>query len=333
MCYTFAVRTASKRPFIVVNYCASRARGAWQQVRQVLEQRGVGFDLHETSAAGEAETRVRAALRDRCRTVAVIGGDGTLSEVTRGFFEECASGTDAPPARVDPAAALAILTGGTGDDFARGLTGQRAPLKTWAERLVEHCRADEPEKTTRLIDALYATVSGGAHSFVCLNAATFGISANVATRVRLQTGAVRRLRGEARFALAAVGALAAWRNRGVRITVDDNSMECATNLLAVVNGQYVGGGMQFVPTARPDDGFLDVIVACGVTRAQAVRELARIHRGGHIANPKVILKRGTRARVETLDSSETLAVEADGDVRGETPAEFQLMPGALRLVW
>jgi len=301
-----------------------------------LELHDVGFDVDETSAAGEAETRVRRALREGYQTVAAVGGDGTLSEVVRGFFE-CASEGDAPPSPLNPGAALAILPGGTGDDFARGLTGRRAPLEEWAERLIAHCRSDDTANTTanttRSLDALYVTASGGAGSFVCLNAATLGISANVLTRVGLQTGTVRRLPGEARFAWAAVGALAAWRNRRVRITVDDQTVECATNLLGVVNGRFVGGGMKFVPSARPDDGLLDVIVACGITRAQAVRELARIHRGGHVANPKVILKKGVRARVETLDPAEALVLEADGDVRGQTPAEFRLMPGALRVVW
>jgi diacylglycerol kinase family enzyme len=63
-----------------------------------------------------------------------------------------------------------------------------------------------------------------------------------------------------------------------------------------------------------------------------VRELARVHSGGHLANPKVKLARGTRVRVETLDARDALGVEADGDVRGRTPAEFRVLPSALRVV-
>jgi len=71
---------------------------------------------------------------------------------------------------------------------------------------------------------------------------------------------------------------------------------------------------------------------CRLSRAGLVRELTRIHRGGHLANPKVKLARGTRVRVETTDESDSLAVEADGDVRGRTPAEFRVMAAALRVV-
>ena len=68
------------------------------------------------------------------------------------------------------------------------------------------------------------------------------------------------------------------------------------------------------------------------TRAGLVRELARVRTGGHLANPKVKLTRGARVRVETFDESDSLAVEADGDVRGRTPAEFVVMPAALRVI-
>ncbi|MDQ3745479.1 MAG: hypothetical protein M3444_13960, partial [Acidobacteriota bacterium] len=108
---------------------------------------------------------------------------------------------------------------------------------------------------------------------------------------------------------------------------------CGTNLLAVVNGIYAGGGMNFSPEASLTDGLLDVLAVCGISRAGLVRELTRVRRGGHLANPKIKLTRGTRVRVETHDPADSLPVEADGDVRGRTPAEFRVMPGALRVVF
>ena len=173
----------------------------------------------------------------------------------------------------------------------------------------------------------------GTQSFICLNAATLGLGAEVAERVSAQNGFMRLLPGEARFALAAVGALACWRERRVSVQVDEGErIECWSNLIAVVNGLYAGGGMMFAPAARVDDGYLDVMTACGVGRAAVLRELPRIYRGGHLANPRVRVIRGTRVRVETLSRKDALIVEADGDVRGRTPIEFRVMPGALRVV-
>ncbi len=50
--------------------------------------------------------------------------------------------------------------------------------------------------------------------------------------------------------------------------------------------------MMLSPEARIDDGKLDVITASGLTRANVVTELSRIHTGGHVNNPKVTITQG-----------------------------------------
>jgi diacylglycerol kinase (ATP) len=346
--------------FVVVNHAAARARAAWPRVRDALARAGLGFEAHESSRPGETEEATRAALSSGFRTVAVVGGDGTLSAAASGYFGPCDSLAEGEsPRAVNPSAALAVLPAGTGDDFARGLSGgRREPLEAWLARLVRHCRAEaegahaededdeddggdedhaglhHPSRSARGVDVLLGSVDGGARRFVCVNAATLGVGAEVASRVAAQGASVRRLPGEARFALAAARSLAAWRNRGVRLRVDEAEWEtCATNLLAVVNGTYAGGGMNFSPRASLTDGLLDVLTVCGLSRAGLVRELARVHGGGHLANPGVKITRGARVRVETLDARDALGVEADGDPRGLTPAEFRVLPGALRFVY
>jgi YegS/Rv2252/BmrU family lipid kinase len=340
--------------FVVVNHTAARARAEWPRVREALARARIRFEAHESARPGETEARTRAAIGEGFETIAVVGGDGTLSAAASGYFEPCAGLAEGErPRAVNASAALALLPAGTGDDFARGLTlGRREPLEAWLARLVGHCRGDITDVagetdvsdksaagfrqtvTTRSVDVLVGSVDGGARRFIYLNAATLGIGAEVSGRVATQGPNLRRLSGETRFALAAVRSLAAWRNRRVRVAVDGREWaECGTNLIAVVNGTYAGGGMNFSPEASLTDGLLDVLAVCRLSRAELVRELARVHRGGHLSNPKVRLTRGTHARVETVDPSESLGVEADGDVRGRTPAEFRVLPSALRVVF
>lgn len=291
---------------------------------------------------------MRAALREGFETIAAVGGDGTLSEVARGFFEPLDETTRAvremseafdettPPRPVNARAALALLPAGTGDDFARSLAGRRQPLDFWLSRLVGHLRrqdGDDAGASAPPADVMLASVDGGARRFLCLNAASIGFSAEVLARVTSHTGAWRRLRGEARFALAAIGALAAWRNREVRISIDDEQLiECDSNLIVVANGAFAGGGMKFAPGARVDDGRLEILTGCRISRAGVVRELTRIHRGGHTVNPKILMTAGAHVFVETTDASAPLGVEADGDTRGHTPATFTVVPAAIRVV-
>ncbi|HLA13217.1 MAG TPA: diacylglycerol kinase family protein [Pyrinomonadaceae bacterium] len=314
-------------PLIIINKVAAKARHVWPEVEAALRQYEIQFDQYETGNAGDATVKTRHELQNGRQLVAVVGGDGTLSEAAEGFF----SFENSPARPVSPEAVLAILPAGTGDDFARGLIGRRARLCYWLDLFIAYCR--HQEAGLRRVDVLEARCDGYSKPFICINASTMGIGGETASRVAAQGQYLRRLPGEARFMMAAVGALAAWRERLVQVTVDDRQPLCAPmNLVAVANGLYAGGGMMLSPDARVDDGKLDVVTASGLNRAAVVRELPRLHSGGHVRNSKVKIMRGERVKIETFSSEDNLLIEADGNVRGKTPVEFRVLPGALRFV-
>ena len=110
----------SQSLFVVVNNAAARARVAWPRVREALTSAGVRFDAHESSRQGETEETTRLALAEGFGTVAVVGGDGTLSAAASGFFESFDALAEGEcPRAVNADASLAVLPAGTGDDFAR----------------------------------------------------------------------------------------------------------------------------------------------------------------------------------------------------------------------
>jgi diacylglycerol kinase (ATP) len=323
--------TSMPRPLIIINNAAAKARRAWPIVRRELEASSIDFDACETAQPGDATRKTRVALNADIAIIAVVGGDGTLSETAEGFFE-FSKNVEEFPRPINPEASLAIFPSGTGDDFARGLMGYRAPLEKWIATFISHCRA-ENAGNTRLVDVLYGLCDGYKTPFICLNASTMGIGGETAARVAAQGKSMRRLSGEARFAAAAMAALVTWRERRVRVSVDEREViEGRMNLAAVANALYAGGGMMLSPEAKIDDGKLDVITASGLNRAQVLRELARIHKGGHLANPKVRILNGEKVRVETFVPEDAMRIEADGNVRGHTPVEFRVMPRALRFV-
>jgi diacylglycerol kinase (ATP) len=320
---------ARSRPLIIINNTAAKARRVWPATKAKLEAHGIEFDFYETRQPGDATERSRSSLRDGCTTVVVVGGDGTLSEAAEGFFDS----NHGPDHRgiLNFDAALAVIPAGTGDDFARGIIGRRAPFEYWLETLIEHCMGSNV--TTRRIDVLDASCENYSHHFVCLNASTMGIGGETAARVAAQKELMRRLPGEFRFMAAALGALAAWRERPVRISVDGRVVtEAKMNLVAVANGLYAGGGMMLSPQATITDGKLDVVTVSGLNRRGVMRELPRIHRGGHVKNPNVNIVQGKHVWIETFGERDGLLIEADGNVRGRTPAEFRVMPSALNFV-
>ncbi|HUS11591.1 MAG TPA: diacylglycerol kinase family protein [Pyrinomonadaceae bacterium] len=319
------------KPLIIVNSAAAEAQKAWPIVRRRLEAAGLAFDFHETAQPGDATTRTRAALRAGINTVAVVGGDGTLSETAQGFFEFSKRIEDVP-SRINPDACIAILPAGTGDDFARSEMGRREPLEKWMDIFVSYCQSPA-ESSVRTVDVLYGLCDGYRTPFICLNASTMGIGGETAARVAAQGKFMRRFSGEGRFAAAALAALAGWRERRVRVSIDDSEViEGNMNLVAVGNALYAGGGMMLSPNAKIDDGKLDVVTASGLSRANVVRELMRIHKGGHVHNPKVRIMQGEGVSIETFSAADAMLIEADGNVRGLTPVEFRLLPRVLRFV-
>jgi YegS/Rv2252/BmrU family lipid kinase len=319
------------RNLIILNHTAAKARRAWPIIQTQIYKARIEYELYETTAAGDATTKTRAALKSGTTNIAVVGGDGTLSETAEGFFE-FNQNLEIVPQPINPAATLAIIPAGTGDDFARGLRTRRASLESWISAFIAHCR-DDKEPASLAVDVLYGRSDGFHAPFICLNASTMGIGGETATRVAAQGNFLRRLSGEFRFLLAALGALAMWRERRVRVTVDGQTVsDSPMNLVAVANALYAGGGMMFSPEARIDDGKLDVVTASGLTRAAVIRELSRIHRGAHIKNPRVNIDYGRIVRIETFMLQDAMPIEVDGNLRGFTPVEFQVLPGALRFV-
>jgi YegS/Rv2252/BmrU family lipid kinase len=303
-------------------------------VRERLGAAGIEVDVHETTSAGDATTATTAALRSGCDTIIAVGGDGTLSETANGFFEWSRGGLQP----IAPNAVMALIPAGTGNDLAHGLGGDCVrTTDEWIDLLLAYLKPADggyPHwMATDAIDVIHGATNDGASHFVVLNAATLGLGPEAAGKVAEQPKGLHFLPGSIRFVLAAVADLVRWRERFVKVTIDGGTpLTCQTNLLGVCNSTYAGGGMMLAPGARVDDGRFDLLLACGLTRMMIARELLRIRRGGHLENPCVRVCTATSVRIEAQTHDDVLLVEADGNLRGHTPAEFRILPSALRLL-
>ncbi|HET6861894.1 MAG TPA: YegS/Rv2252/BmrU family lipid kinase [Pyrinomonadaceae bacterium] len=319
------------RPLIILNNSAARARRVWPMIKSELDAAKIEYDTHVTSAIGDATNRTRLAIHSGATLIVVVGGDGSLSEVAEGYFE-FSSNPEHLPKPINKEVTLAVLPAGTGDDFARGLVGKRAPLNAWIKDLLAKLTSNE-EPATRFIDVLYGRCDDLQTPFICLNASTMGIGGETASRVAAQGKFMRRFSGEFRFLFAALGALAVWRERRVKVSVDGKQIsDGPMNLVAVANALYAGGGMKLSPDARLDDGKLDVVTASGLSRSNVITELSRVHKGGHVHNPKVNITQGEIVLIETLMVQDAMLIEADGNVRGVTPVRFEVIPSALQFM-
>ena len=87
--------------------------------------------------------------------------------------------------------------------------------------------------------------------------------------------------------------------------------------------------MHVAPCAERDDGRFDVVTSAEEGLGRALTKLANLYRGTILQDP--LLQHRTSARV-CIDAEPAVAVEADGQLLGVTPAEFSIVPRALRVL-
>src|SRR4030043_83080 len=115
----------------------------------------------------------------------------------------------------------------------------------------------------------------------------------------------------------------------VEYTKDGEHGERRVCTILLNNGRYGGGGMLPAPNADPGDGFFDLVIIDDITKPDLIMSLPRIYRGTHLTHPKVTLM---RAREVEITPTLTSAVQADGELLGEAPAPFSVLPGALTVI-
>jgi diacylglycerol kinase family enzyme len=125
----------------------------------------------------------------------------------------------------------------------------------------------------------------------------------------------------------------------VRI-IDPGPEEIVTGTtIFVFNAPRYALGLPFVPTARDDDGWLDLLVFCKPGPLQALLYFWKAFRGTHLNDPTVIHR---RIRKIMVISHNRIPVQIDGDPGGHlaalSPSEpeagwcVEVIPGALDVI-
>jgi YegS/Rv2252/BmrU family lipid kinase len=246
--------------------------------------------------------------------VIAVGGDGTVNEVVNGFADEAGE-------PLGTAAALGVVERGTGCDFIRTY-GIPKKLPD-ALRVIADGR-------TRTVDAGRATCRSadgdGEIRRLFANVGSCGLTGDVATRAN---GSSKRLGGTVAFLAATIAAFAAWRNVPFRIVLDGQVRELVANNVICANGRQFGGGIKIAPNAEPDDGLFDVVVIGDVGKLALARNVHRMYLGTLEKDPRVDV---TRARDVLVEPERPLPVELDGELPGQTPVRFEVLPRLLRVL-
>lgn len=271
-----------------------RLRG---EVERELAARSVDFGLVETEGRGHAVELARSAAEAGVRAVVAVGGDGTVHEVANGLLTS--------RAEANPKPALAVIPGGSGNDFVKMLgSGRKRP---GAYDVVANGRL-------RRFDAGWVCWGGedghAAEGEFFVNAIGTGIDVEVVRRIERYP----RLPGLVGYLLGLVGALASYRPIPLKLRIDGNELETRVMIMSVGNGPCQGGGFYICPAASPEDGRFDTCVVKELGYLEIARVLPRVLRGTHGVDPHVALGVARRIEIETT-GSDPLFFQVDGELR------------------
>jgi YegS/Rv2252/BmrU family lipid kinase len=298
---------------MIVNPASDGGRTArrWPEIARRAAAHGLDLETRLTEAPGHAAELTRQALRDGAGLIVAVGGDGTISETVNGFYDA------GEP--VAPAAELAVVSRGSGGDFARTF---RIPKATDAALEVA---ARGAVRTVDLGRVSYTAPDGSDASRLYCNIASAGLTGQVAERVN-HSG--KPLGATVAFAWGAVATFFGHRNSRFHVRIDERELDQMCNNVIVGNCRYFASGMKILPMAEPDDGLLDVLVWGDVGKVDLALNLHKLYRGTHVNHPKADF---SRARRVVVAPETPLPIEADGEQPGMTPATFDVIPAAVRL--
>ena len=307
---------------VIVN--PASANGAtgrrWPELRAALDKVLDRWDNQFTLGPGDATRLAREAAREGYEMIVCVGGDGTMSEVVTGLFEEDEAGISDQLVRKD--LVLAAVRQGTGGDFARYLG-----LPTRLPASVAHLSGPQV-RACDLGVAEYQDHEGALRRSAFLNISSFGLSGLVDEKVNTSTKA---LGGTASFMIGLGRALVSYRPQAVRIEVDGEVFHDGPIVTcAVANGQYFGGGMRFAPQAQIDDGKFDVVVQTK-TGLKEVLSLPDLYSGRLQEWSSVRTTQGQEVTVVPSGAQDRVLLDIDGEQPGRAPATFKLISKGVRV--
>ena len=307
-----AKKLASEMPtqtvHVILNPKSGGGRGARlrEEIQRELSARGVDVVLLETRFAGHARDLALEAVANGATLVAAAGGDGTIHDVANGLL------------RSERRVPLAIIPGGTGNDFAKVVPG--ASSRNSAFDVIARPAFQD-------FDAGFVEWNNGSEYFVN------GMGTGIDVEVVRQILKLPRLPGAIKYLLGLLRALAVYQPVTLRAALPGEVIERSVMMFAIGNGICQGGGFYLTPHARPDDAVLELCVVREIPLWRVAVVLPLVLRGTHGKHPVVTMRGFTNLRFDALDAT-PLFFQLDGELRepaGASWLQIEVRPAALRV--
>ena len=273
------------------------------RLRETLD--GFEPDWIETGSKDDA---VEAARKWRDGLLIVAGGDGTINDVINGLGQ----------AGFPESVTLALLPSGTGNDLAATLAVPEDPDE--AKEVIRQNRV-------RTLDVARVRSRGIGERFF-INVATGGLGAQISDA---NDEEFKSRWGKLSYLRASLEVAREFDVRETTLYLDGEERRVRAVNIAIGNCRYTGGGWLAAPKANPEDGLLDVVVIedIGIKEFLTIAPTALL-KADYLDREGVYATRAREVQVETRPGG--LEFTVDGEIIGDEPAEFVVLPRALKVV-
>ncbi|MGG4554271.1 diacylglycerol kinase [Paenibacillus woosongensis] len=290
-----------KRARLIYNPSSGREemRRLLPDVLDRLDLAGIETSCHATTGEGDATREAAEAVRRGYDIIIAAGGDGTLNEVVNGM----AGLEHLPP--------LGIFPMGTTNDFARAM-GIPKRWEDYCDLVIEN--KTRPIDIGKVNGRHFINIAGGGS----LTELTYEVPSKLKTMI-----------GQLAYYMKGIEKVASLSPTELIIRADGHGvLEGEFMLFLIANSNSVGGFEKLAPDARIDDGLLDVIAVRKCNLAEFIRLLTMALRGDHFSDPRVVYFKTTRMEVT---SPGLVQLNLDGELGGELPGVFEILPSHLRI--
>ena len=269
-------------------------------MRSLLAERGWGAEFVRSKSAEDIRALAAGAAGRGFRYAVALGGDGAFHHLIEGV-----RGTDV---------VAGFFPAGSGNDIARALGIPCDPVRAADAFLRARPRAVD------LVRVRFA--DGRAAHYI--GAGGMGLDAEAAhlanTRFKKWPGVTRYMAGM--FTIF-------FREALLELTAEIDGVTWSGPALfaAVANSSSYGSGVRIAPEARMDDGLLDVAIVGDVSLLRLLEAMPVVLSSGDLRGfPEVKRYRGRRI---FLRAERAAMVHGDGEELGSSPAEFEVVDGAV----
>ncbi|MCP4139832.1 MAG: diacylglycerol kinase family lipid kinase [Chloroflexi bacterium] len=303
----------TRRVKLILNPMADmgHAWNAARDLRPIVKEFDGKVDWSGTVYPGHGIELAKQAGEDGYDLVVALGGDGTVHEVVNGLMQV--------EAKKRPA--LGVVPIGSGNDFAYANNIPESANQAMALAL----KGDASP-----IDLGLMTDENGRQEYLDN---TLGIGFD--TVVGIRSHRLPLLRGFLMYLVAVFQTIIFNSDpMHMKIESEEKTWEKEIFLLVIANGPREGGGFMMAPSARPDDGVLNYMLADKVSRLMQLRLLPEFMKGTQERFKEVEMGEFKKL---SLTSDKPLYVHLDGETYTSFGSNLrglsvEILPNALNVV-